>query len=65
MQACGCNSVYFLKLIYYTDNTYKMYKDKLQNCSYNQFHYKGTYKQVEKNSITKNRGGNNGSEKWI
>jgi hypothetical protein len=42
-----------------------MYKDKLQNCSCNQFHYIGTYKQVEKNSITKNRGGNDGSEKWI
>ena len=42
-----------------------MYKDKLQNCSCNQFHYIGTYKQVEKNSMTKNRGGNNGSEKWI
>ena len=40
-----------------------MYKDKLQNCSCNQFHYIGTYKQVEKNSMTKNRGGNDGSEK--
>ena len=39
-----------------------MYKDKLQNCSCNQFHYIGTYKQVETNSMTKNRGGNNGSE---
>ena len=40
-----------------------MYKDKLQNCSCNQFHFIGTYKQVEKNSsMTKNRGGNNGSE---
>jgi len=44
-------------------NIYKVYKDKLQNCSYNQFHYIGTYKQVEKNSMTKNRGGNNGSKK--
>ena len=35
-----------------------MYKHKLQNCSCNQFHYIGTYKQVEKNSMTKNRGGN-------
>ena len=42
-----------------------MYKDKLQNCSCNQFHYIGTYKQVEKNSMTKNRGGNNSSGKWI
>ena len=56
----------FLKLIYYTDhNIYRVYKDKLQNCSYNQFHYIGTYKQVEKISMTKNRGGNDGSEKWI
>ena len=39
-----------------------MYKDKLQNCSCNQFHYISTYKQVETNSMTKNRGGNNGSE---
>ena len=42
-----------------------VYKDKLQNCSCNQFHYIGTYKQVEKNCMAKNRGGNNGSEKWI
>ena len=42
-----------------------MHKDKLQNCSCNQFHYIGTYKQVETNSMTKNRGGHNGSEKWI
>jgi len=55
----------FFKLIYYTDSIYKMYKGKLQNCSCNQFHYKSTYKQVETNSMTKNRGGNNGSEKWI
>ena len=39
------------------------YKDKLQNCSCNQFHYIGTYKQVEKDSMTRNRGGNNGSDK--
>ena len=32
------------KLIYYTDNIYKVYKDKLQNCSCNQFHFIGTYK---------------------
>jgi len=50
--------------IYYTDSLYKMYKDKVQNCSCNQFHYISTYKQVETNSITMNRGGNNGSEKW-
>ena len=50
-------------LIYYTDNIYKVYKNKLQNFSCNQFHYIGTYKQVEKNSMTKNRGGNNGNEK--
>ena len=55
----------FLKLIYYTHNIYKVYKDKLQNCSCNQFHFTGTYKQVEKNIMTKNRGGNDGSEKWI
>jgi len=42
-----------------------MYKDKLQNCSCNQFHNISTYKQVETNSMTMNRGGNNGSEKWI
>ena len=53
----------FFNLIYCTDSIYKMYKDKLQNCSCNQFHYICTYKQVEKNSMTKNRGGNNGSEK--
>ena len=53
----------FFKLIYYTDSIYKVYKDKLQNCSCNQFHYIGTYKQMEKNSMTKNRGGNNDSEK--
>ena len=40
-----------------------MYKDKLQNCSCNQFHYISTYKQVETNSMTKNRGGKHGSEK--
>ena len=50
-------------LVYYTDSIYKVYKDKLQNCSCNQFHYIGTYKQAEKNSMTKNRGGNDGSEK--
>ena len=48
-----------------THNIYKMYKDKLQNCSCNQFHYISTYKEVKTNSMTKNRGGNNGSEKWI
>jgi hypothetical protein len=47
------------------DSLYKVYKDKLHNCSCNQFHYIGTYKQVETNSMTKNGGGNNGSEKWI
>ena len=51
----------FFKLIHYTDNIYKVYKDKLQNCSCNQFRYIGTYKQVEKNSMTKIKGGNNGS----
>ena len=56
------NLCIFLKLIYYTDSIYKVYKNKLQNCSCNQFHYIGTYKQVEKNSMTKNRGGNDGSE---
>ena len=55
---------FFFKLIYYTDGIYKMYKDMLQNCSCNQFHYIGTYKQVETNSMTMNRGKNNGSEKW-
>ena len=55
--------VSFFKLIYYTHNIYRVHKDKLQNCSCNQFHYIGTYKQVETNSVTKNRGGNNGSEK--
>ena len=32
-----------------THNICKVYKDKLQNCSCNQFHYIGTYKQVGKN----------------
>jgi len=41
-----------------------MYEDKLQNCSWNQFHYIGTYKQVEKNCMSMKRGENNGSEKW-
>jgi len=49
----------YFKLIYYTDSRYKVYKDKLQNCSCNQFHCN----QVETNSMTNNRGGNNGSEK--
>ena len=40
-----------------------MYKDKLQNCSCNQFHYIGTCNQVETNSMTMNIAGNNGSEK--
>ena len=40
-----------------------MYEDKLQNCSCNQFHNISTYKQVETNSMTKNRGGNNSIEK--
>ena len=40
-----------------------MYKDKLQNCSCNQFHCISTCNQVEKNSMTNNRGGNKGSEK--
>ena len=56
--------VYFFKFIYYTDIIYKMYKDKLQNCSCNQFHYIDTYKQVETNNMTMNRGENNGSEKF-
>ena len=50
-------------LIYYTDSRYKVYKDKLQNCSCKQFHCIGTCDQVETNSMTKNRGGNKGSEK--
>ena len=54
---------YFLIDLLHSIN--KEYKDKLQNCSCNQFHYIGTYKQVETNSMTKNRVGNNGSEKWI
>jgi len=58
-------NLFFFKLIYYTDSIYKVYKDKLQNCSCNQFHYIGACEQVEKNSMTKNRGGNNGSEKCI
>ena len=40
-----------------------MYEDKLKYCSCNQFHYIGAYKQVETNSMTNNRGGNDGSEK--
>jgi len=54
---------FLFKSIYYTDSMHKVYKDKLQNCSCNQFHYIGTYKQEEKNSMTKNRSGNNSSEK--
>jgi len=42
----------FFKLIYYTDSRYKVYKDKLQNCSCNQFHCIGTCNQVETNSMT-------------
>jgi len=57
--------VFFIVFINYTDSLYRVYKHKLQNRSCNQFHYIGTYKQVEKNSMTKNRGGNNGSEKLI
>ena len=44
---------------------YEVYKDKLHNCSCNQLHFIGTYKYVEKNSMTKNGGRNNDSEKWI
>jgi hypothetical protein len=65
VQACDGVSKFFFKLVYYIDSIHKVYKDKLQNCSCNQFHYTGTYKQVETNSMTKNRGENNGSEKWI
>ena len=54
---------FFLKSIYYTDNIYKVYKISYKNCSCNQFRYVGTYKQVEKNSMAKNGGGNDGSEK--
>jgi len=54
----------FFKLINYTDSLYKTYKDKLQNCSCNQFHYIGTYNQVETNSMIMKRGENNGSEEW-
>jgi ABC-type thiamine transport system substrate-binding protein len=57
--------LFFIYLVYYTDSLYKMYNDKLQNCSCIQFHYIATYKQVETNSMTMNRGGNNGSEKWM
>jgi hypothetical protein len=60
-----CLDTFFLLLIYYTDSVYKVYRDKLQNCSCNQFQYIGTYRQVETNSMTKNRGGNDGSEKWM
>jgi len=42
-----------------------MYKGKLKICSCYQFHYIGTYKQVETNNMTTNRGGNDGSEKLI
>ena len=53
----------FFKLIYYTDSRHKMYKDKLQNCSCNQFHCLGICNRVETNSMTNNRGGNKGGEK--
>ena len=52
-------------MIYYTVSRYKEYKDKLQNCSCYQFHCIGTCNQVETISMTNNRGGNKGSEKWI
>ena len=42
-----------------------MYKDKLQNCSCNQFHCIGTCNRVEGNSMTNYRGGNIGSGKRI
>ena len=40
-----------------------MYKDKLQNCSCNQFPCIGTCNRAETHSMTNNRGGNKGSEK--
>jgi len=63
LDLCYYRIWFFFKSIYYTDSIYKVYKDKLQNCSCSQFHYIGTYKQVETSSMTKNRVGNNGSEK--
>ena len=47
----------------YNNENKKNNENKLQNCWCNQFHYIGTYKQVGNNSMTRNRGGNNGSEK--
>ena len=52
-------------MIYYTDSRYKVYKDKLQNCSCNQLHCVDICSQVETNNMTNNRGGNKGSEKLI
>jgi len=43
---------FFLKLIYYTDSRYKVYKDKLQNCSCNQFHcIADVWLTVHRNSV--------------
>ena len=47
----GC--VFLIDLLH---SIYKVYRDKLQNCSCNQFHYVGTHKQVKTNSMTKNIG---------
>ena len=30
-------TLFFFEELYYTDSIYKVYKDKLQNCSCNQF----------------------------
>jgi len=57
-----CGTIFFLinlLRIIYTRCTKISYR--IVPC--NQFHYIGTYKQVEKNSMTKNRGGNVCSEK--
>jgi len=51
----------FFKEIYYTDNTYKLYKDELHNCSCNQFQYICTeWSKWKEDSI--NIGVNDGNE---
>jgi len=53
----------FFKEIYYTESIYKVYKDKLQNCSCNHSINMYLIEQVEMNSMDINIGVNSGSEK--
>ena len=64
LDECEKSRPQFFFIIGLLHNTrYKVYKDKLQNCSCNQFRCIGTCNQVETNSMTNNRGGNKCSEK--